>query len=204
MDKLTTKSQEALAEAISLAADRGNPQVEPLHLLSALLGQQGGVAVALLDAVGVNRADVIARTNAAIAALPGAEGSSVQQPSASRTLSRVISDAGKEATALGDAYISTEHLLMAVAASQSQAGEILRAAGTDRDQLAAILPNVRGSAKVTSPDPEGTFQALEKYGADLTAMAREGKMDPVIGRDSEIRRVVQVLSRRTKNNALIC
>ena len=203
MDKLTTKSQEALAEAISLAADRGNPQVEPLHLLSALLGQQGGVAVALLDAVGVNRVDVIARTNAAIAALPGAEGSSVQQPSASRTLSRVISDAGKEATALGDAYISTEHLLMAVAASQSQAGEILRAAGTDRDQLAAILPNVRGSAKVTSPDPEGTFQALEKYGADLTAMAREGKMDPVIGRDSEIRRVVQVLSRRTKNNPVL-
>ena len=203
MDKLTTKSQEALAEAISLAAHRGNPQVEPLHLLSALLGQQGGVAVALLDAVGVNRVDVIARTNAAIAALPGAEGSSVQQPSASRTLSRVISDAGKEATALGDAYISTEHLLMAVAASQSQAGEILRAAGTDRDQLAAILPNVRGSAKVTSPDPEGTFQALEKYGADLTAMAREGKMDPVIGRDSEIRRVVQVLSRRTKNNPVL-
>ena len=92
---------------------------------------------------------------------------------------------------------------MAVAASQSQAGEILRAAGTDRDQLAAILPNVRGSAKVTSPDPEGTFQALEKYGADLTAMAREGKMDPVIGRDSEIRRVVQVLSRRTKNNPVL-
>lgn len=203
MDKLTTKSQEALAEAISLAAEKGNPQVEPLHLLSALLGQQGGVAVALLDAVGVNRADVAARANAAIAALPGAEGSSVQQPSASRTLSRVISDAGKEATALGDAYISTEHLLMAVAASQSQAGEILRAAGTDRDQLAAILPNVRGSAKVTSPDPEGTFQALEKYGADLTAMAREGKMDPVIGRDSEIRRVVQVLSRRTKNNPVL-
>ena len=203
MDKLTTKSQEALAEAISLAADRGNPQVEPLHLLSALLGQQGGVAVALLDAVGVNRADVAARANAAIAALPGAEGSSVQQPNASRTLSRVISDAGKEATALGDAYISTEHLLMAVAASQGQAGEILRAAGTDRDQLAAILPNVRGSAKVTSPDPEGTFQALEKYGADLTAMAREGKMDPVIGRDSEIRRVVQVLSRRTKNNPVL-
>jgi len=203
MDKLTTKSQEALAEAISLAAEKGNPQVEPLHLLSALLGQQGGVAVALLDAVGVNRADVAARANAAIAALPGAEGSSVQQPSASRTLSRVISDAGKEATALGDAYISTEHLLMAVAASQSQAGEILRAAGTDRDQLAAILPNVRGSAKATSPDPEGTFQALEKYGADLTAMAREGKMDPVIGRDSEIRRVVQVLSRRTKNNPVL-
>ena len=203
MDKLTTKSQEALAEAIRLATDAGNPQVEPLHLLAALLAQQGGVAVALLDAVGVNRGEVESRVNAALAALPASEGSSVQQPGASRTLSRVISDAGKEATALGDAYISTEHLLIAVAASQSQAGEILQSAGAGREQLAAVLPNVRGSAKVTSPDPEGTFQALEKYGADLTAAAREGKMDPVIGRDSEIRRVVQVLSRRTKNNPVL-
>ena len=203
MDKLTTKSQEALAEAIRLATDAGNPQVEPLHLLAALLAQQGGVAVALLDAVGVNRGEVESRANAALAALPASEGSSVQQPGASRTLSRVISGAGKEATALGDAYISTEHLLIAVAASQSQAGEILQSAGAGREQLAAVLPNVRGSAKVTSPDPEGTFQALEKYGADLTAAAREGKMDPVIGRDSEIRRVVQVLSRRTKNNPVL-
>ena len=203
MDKLTTKSQEALAEAIRLATDAGNPQVEPLHLLAALLAQQGGVAVALLDAVGVNRGEVESRVNAALAALPASEGSSVQQPGASRTLSRVISDAGKEATALGDAYISTEHLLIATAASQSQAGEILQSAGAGREQLAAVLPNVRGSAKVTSPDPEGTFQALEKYGADLTAAAREGKMDPVIGRDSEIRRVVQVLSRRTKNNPVL-
>ncbi len=203
MDKLTTKSQEALAEAIRLATDAGNPQVEPLHLLAALLAQQGGVAVALLDAVGVNRGEVESRANAALAALPASEGSSVQQPGASRTLSRVISDAGKEATALGDAYISTEHLLIAVAASQSQAGEILQSAGAGREQLSAVLPNVRGSAKVTSPDPEGTFQALEKYGADLTAAAREGKMDPVIGRDSEIRRVVQVLSRRTKNNPVL-
>ncbi len=203
MDKLTTKSQEALAEAIRLATDAGNPQVEPLHLLAALLAQQGGVAVALLDAVGVNRGEVESRVNAALAALPASEGSSVQQPGASRTLSRVISDAGKEATALGDAYISTEHLLIAVAASQSQAGEILQSAGAGREQLAAVLPNVRGSAKVTSPDPEGTFQALEKYGADLTAAAREGKMNPVIGRDSEIRRVVQVLSRRTKNNPVL-
>ena len=203
MDKLTTKSQEALAEAIRLATDAGNPQVEPLHLLAALLAQQGGVAVALLDAVGVNRGEVESRVNAALAALPASEGSSVQQPGASRTLSRVISDAGKEATALGDAYISTEHLLIAVAASQSQAGEILQSAGAGREQLSAVLPNVRGSAKVTSPDPEGTFQALEKYGADLTAAAREGKMDPVIGRDSEIRRVVQVLSRRTKNNPVL-
>lgn len=203
MDKLTTKSQEALAEAIRTASDRGNPQVEPLHLLAALLGQQGGVAVALLDAVGVNRTDVASRTQAAIAALPGAEGTTVNQPQASRPLSRVISDAGKEATGLGDSYISTEHLLMAIAASQSQAGEILRSVGATREQLAAVLPSVRGSAPVDSPDPEGTFKALEKYGSDLTEMAREGKMDPVIGRDQEIRRVVQVLSRRTKNNPVL-
>ena len=203
MDKLTTKSQEALAAAISAASEAGNPQVEPLHLLEALLGQQGGVAVALLDAMGIDRADVANRTRAAITALPGASGSSVSQPQASRPLSLVISDAGKEATALGDSYVSTEHLLMGIAQSQSQAGEILRSAGVTRDQLAAVLPNVRGSAKVDSPDPEGTFKVLEKYGTDLTQLAREGKMDPVIGRDSEIRRVVQVLSRRTKNNPVL-
>ena len=122
MDKLTTKSQEALAEAIRMASDRGNPQVEPLHLLAALLNQEGGIAVALLEAVGVNRADVKARTEAAIAALPGAEGSSVQQPDASRPLSRVISDSSKEATGLGDAYISTDHLLLGISESQSKAG----------------------------------------------------------------------------------
>ncbi|WP_182049655.1 ATP-dependent chaperone ClpB [Changpingibacter yushuensis] len=203
MDKLTTKSQEALAEAIRMASDRGNPQVEPLHLLAALLNQEGGIAVALLEAVGVNRADVKARTEAAIAALPGAEGSSVQQPDASRPLSRVISDSSKEATGLGDAYISTEHLLLGISESQSQAGEILRSSGGTHEQIAAVLPNVRGSAKVDSPDPEGTFKALEKYGSDLTQMARDGKMDPVIGRDQEIRRVVQVLSRRTKNNPVL-
>jgi len=203
MDKLTTKSQEALAEAIRMASDRGNPQVEPLHLLAALLNQEGGIAVALLEAVGVNRADVKARTEAAIAALPGAQGSSVQQPDASRPLSRVISDSSKEATGLGDAYISTEHLLLGISESQSQAGEILRSSGATHEQIAAVLPNVRGSAKVDSPDPEGTFKALEKYGSDLTQMARDGKMDPVIGRDQEIRRVVQVLSRRTKNNPVL-
>ena len=203
MDKLTTKSQEALAQAISAATAAGNPQVEPLHLLDALLHQSGGVAVALLDAMGVNRAGIAERVKAALAVLPGASGSSVNQPQASRPLSLVITDAGKEATALGDSYISTEHLLLAIAASQSQAGDILRSAGATRDQLAAVLPNVRGSSKVDSPDPEGTFQALEKYGQDLTQLARDGKMDPVIGRDQEIRRVVQVLSRRTKNNPVL-
>ncbi|MDY5128575.1 ATP-dependent chaperone ClpB [Actinotignum urinale] len=203
MDKLTTKSQEAFADAIRLATDAGNPQVEPLHLLRALLTQEGGIAVALLDAVGANRADISTRLAGALGSLPRSEGSSVQNPSASRPLSRVITDAGKEATSLGDSYISTEHLLMAIAASQSQAGEILTKAGASREALVAVLPNVRGNSKVDNPDPEGTFQALEKYGQDLTRMVREGKMDPVIGRDSEIRRVVQVLSRRTKNNPVL-
>lgn len=202
MDKLTTKSQEALAQAIRTATDAGNPQVEPVHLLNALLGQEGGIALALLEAVGANRVDIAERVAGALASLPRSAGDSVQNPAASRPLSRVISEAGKEATSLGDAYISTEHLLMAIAASQSQAGEILRGAGASHEALRATLPRVR-TAKVDSADPEGTFQALEKYGQDLTAMAREGKMDPVIGRDSEIRRVVQVLSRRTKNNPVL-
>ena len=203
MDKLTTKSQEAFSDAIMRATTAGNPHVEPAHLLAALLSQEGGIAPTLLDALGADRADILARTEAALAAMPGASGSSVARPDASRNLTLVISEAGKEATALGDAYISTEHLLMALAASQSTAGDILRSAGATRDALAATLPNVRGNAKVTSPDPEGTFQSLEKYGTDLTALAREGKMDPVIGRDSEIRRLVQVLSRRTKNNPVL-
>src|SRR5690606_18469928 len=135
--------------------------------------------------------------------LPGASGSSVAQPQTSRAAMTMITDAGQEAQTLGDEYVSTEHLLVAIAASSSPAGEILRAAGADRDALLGALPSVRGSAKVTSPDPEGTYQALEKYGNDLTAAAREGKLDPVIGRDAEIRRVVQVLSRRTKNNPVL-
>ncbi len=203
MDKLTTKSQEAISNAMSRAVEAGNPQLEPVHLLAALLSDAAGIASALLDALGAPRAEILSRTEAALAALPGANGASVAQPSASRPFSLVLNSAGKEATALGDAYISTEHLLLALADSQSSAGDILRAAGATREALAATLPKVRGSAKVTGPDPEGTFQALDKYGTDMTALAREGKMDPVIGRDAEIRRLVQVLSRRTKNNPVL-
>lgn len=203
MDKFTTKSQEALADAIEMATRAGNPHVEPAHLLASLVTQTGGVARALLDAVGAEAAQISQRANAHVATLPGMQGQSAAQPQASRQLSLALSDAGKEATALGDAYISTEHLLLALANSQSAAGDILRSAGANRDQLNAALPNVRGNQRVTSPDPEGTFKALEKYGSDLTQMARDGKLDPVIGRDSEIRRVVQVLSRRTKNNPVL-
>ncbi|WP_448073657.1 ATP-dependent chaperone ClpB [Georgenia yuyongxinii] len=201
--KLTTKSQEAIAEAIRAASTAGNPQLEPAHVLAALLEQEGGVAVALLDAVGADRGAIAQRVRASLATLPGASGSSVAQPQTSRATMTMITDAGNEARALGDEYVSTEHLLVALAASTSPAGEVLRAAGADREGLLAALPTVRGAGKVTSPDPEGTFKALEKYGQDMTAAARDGKLDPVIGRDAEIRRVVQVLSRRTKNNPVL-
>lgn len=201
--KLTTKSQEAMAAALQSAGAAGNPQLDPLHLLDALLQQQGGVANALLDAVGGDRAALARRVRGAVAALPSASGSSVNQPSASRGLLGALNAASAEASALGDDYVSTEHLLLGLAKDPGTAGEALRAVGADRDALAERLPAVRGSGKVTSADPEGTFQALEKYGSDLTARARDGKIDPVIGRDSEIRRVVQVLSRRTKNNPVL-
>ena len=202
-DKLTTRSQEAIAAALQSATQAGNPTLEPVHLLAALVAQEGGVAAGLLQAVGADPHTVESRAKASVAALPGASGASVAQPQASRAMMTVISTAGEEAGALGDEYVSTEHLLMALAASSSPAGDILRTLGASRDQLAAALPAVRGSGKVTSPDPEGTYNALEKYGRDMTREAREGKLDPVIGRDSEIRRVVQVLSRRTKNNPVL-
>jgi len=201
--QLTTKSQEALAAAIQHAAAAGNPQVEPAHLLQALLEQEAGIANAVLDAVGVARAAVRSRTAATLATLPKASGSSVNQPQVSRSLSAVMRVAKDEAQAMGDEYISTEHLLLGVAEDSGPSGATLRELGAAREHLAQALPNVRGSSKVTSADPEGTFQALEKYGQDLTALAREGKIDPIIGRDAEIRRVVQVLARRTKNNPVL-
>ncbi|MFV0254278.1 MAG: ATP-dependent Clp protease ATP-binding subunit, partial [Beutenbergiaceae bacterium] len=203
MDKLTTKSQQAMAAALAAATSSGNPQLEPAQLLTALLDQPGSVANALLQAVGVDRAALAEQMSGVIAALPTASGSSVNQPTASRSLIGVLSSASEEAGALGDSYISTEHLLLGLAASQEAAGEALRAAGATRDALADRLSAVRGSSKVDSPDPEGTFQALSKYGTDLTDRASQGSIDPIIGRDSEIRRVVQVLSRRTKNNPVL-
>jgi len=201
--KFTTKSQEAIASALRSASASGNPTLEPVHLLEALLAQPGGVAGGLLDAVGVDRSALDRRIAALRATLPSASGGSVVEPSVSRATSAVVTAAKTEADALGDEYVSAEHLLMGIAAGSSPAAEALRAVGADRDALAAALPAVRGSARVTSPDPEGTFKALEQYGIDLTAAARDGKLDPVIGRDAEIRRVVQVLSRRTKNNPVL-
>jgi ATP-dependent Clp protease ATP-binding subunit ClpB len=201
--KLTTRSQEAIAAAQRLAVDRGQAALEPLHLLAALLEQTDGIAGPLLKAVGADPADVRAKAEAALRRMPSVSGATVSAPSPSRELLRVINAAGEQASALGDEYVSTEHLLVGLAGSEGEAGSVLVGAGATRDALLAAFRTVRGNRKVTTPDPEGTFQALEKYAVDLTQRARDGKIDPVIGRDNEIRRVVQVLSRRTKNNPVL-
>ena len=205
----TTRSQEAISGAMQAAAAAGNPQIDTLHLLAELLGQEDGVAVGLLAAVNPDagaRQTIGAATRRALTQLPASSGSSVSQPQPSRGLLAALEAASAEAKSLGDEYISTEHLLIGIAAgkpSSDAAARILADNGATAAALREALPKVRGSARVTSPNPEGTYKSLEKYGTDLTEAAREGKLDPVIGRDAEIRRVVQVLSRRTKNNPVL-
>jgi ATP-dependent Clp protease ATP-binding subunit ClpB len=201
--KFTTKSQEALSAAAMNASTAGNPQVEPAHLLKALMDQREGVAVALLRATGADPDAVSVQASTAIKALPATSGTSVQQAQLSRAALQAIKNAQNEADKLGDSYVSTEHLLLGVSAGSDAVGKLMRDAGASHEALLAALPGVRGDRKVTNADPENTFQALEKFGTDLTAMARSGKLDPVIGRDAEIRRIIQVLSRRTKNNPVI-
>jgi ATP-dependent Clp protease ATP-binding subunit ClpB len=201
--KLTTRSQEAITAAQRLAVDRGQAALEPLHLLAALLEQTDGIAGPLLKAVGADVTDVRAKTDAALRRMPSVSGATVPAPSPSRELLRVLNAAGEQASALGDEFVSTEHLLVGLATSDGEAGAVLTSAGATRDALLAAFRTVRGNRKVTTADPESTFQALEKYAVDLTERAREGKIDPVVGRDTEIRRVVQVLSRRTKNNPVL-
>jgi ATP-dependent Clp protease ATP-binding subunit ClpB len=203
LNKLTTRSQEAVAAAIRAATSARNPAVEPAHLLLALLDQPDSVPVALLRAIGVDPAEVRRRTADAVAKLPAATGSTVSTPSTSRGFVQALESAQDRAAALGDDYVSTEHLLVGLATVDSPVRSLLAELGITADSLLEAFANVRGSARVTSKDPEGTYQALEKYGVDLTAQAREGRLDPVIGRDAEIRRVVQVLSRRTKNNPVL-
>jgi ATP-dependent Clp protease ATP-binding subunit ClpB len=208
--KLTTRTQEAMAAAVRRAATDGHPQVEPAHLLAALLDQADGVAPALITALGADVAALKGAAERSLAALPSASGSSVSSPALGRHAYQALSAGGEIARELGDEYVSTEHLLIGLASGGRDAqtgpgmvGGILTTAGATRDALLAALPGVRGGSRVTSPDPEGTYNALAKYGNDLTALAREGKLDPVIGRDAEIRRVIQVLSRRTKNNPVL-
>ncbi|WP_427015594.1 ATP-dependent chaperone ClpB [Pseudarthrobacter sp. P1] len=201
--KFTTKSQEALSAAAMNASTAGNPTVEPAHLLKALMDQRQGVAVALLKAAGVDPDAVSTAASTAIRNLPASSGTSVAQAQLGRNTLLVVQAAQQAAERMGDSFVSTEHLLLGLAGDAGATGAAMKQAGATRAALEAALPTVRGDSKVTSPDPENSFQALEKYGVDMTAVARSGKLDPVIGRDAEIRRVIQVLSRRTKNNPVL-
>ena len=208
-DQLTTRSREALAAAVEAATAAGNPDIEPAHLLTALLAQTDGTASSLLDAVGRAtetpglRSAVATGADALVRALPKARGSSVAAPTTSAAMLRVLADAGRRAREAGDSHVSTELLLVSVADVDSPAADLLRRTGANVAALLAAFAAVRGSRKVTGPEAESGYQALEKYGTDLTDRARAGDLDPVIGRDSEIRRVIQVLSRRTKNNPVL-
>jgi len=201
--KFTTRSQQALGSAISAAAAAGNPSVEPAHILYALLTQEGGTAIPLLRAAGADAQAVTVGLKSELEALPSASGASVQNPGLSRSSHEVLQRAQDMAAQLGDEFVSTEHFVVGLATVASTAKTILDNAGATAESLQAAFASVRGTARVTSQDAEDTYQSLEKYGIDLTAVAREGKLDPVIGRDSEIRRVIQVLSRRTKNNPVL-
>ncbi len=202
-DKLTHKSQDALSTAVRRAAADGSPQVEPLHLLLALLEQQDGTTAPLLRAVGADPALVSKQAEERVARMPRAHGATLSAPEMSRPLLSAVATASSRAKQLNDEYISTEHLLVGLAADGGDAKAILAAAGATPDALLEAFSQIRGSGRVTSQDPEDTYKALEKFGVDLTKSARDGKLDPVIGRDAEIRRVVQVLSRRTKNNPVL-
>jgi len=200
-DKFTIKAQEAVQRAVDLAADRGNPQTTPVHLLHALLGEQEGIVRPLLEKIGVDRGHLERIIEAELSHLPKVSGGSQPQPD--QELVKVFELATSESGTMKDDFVSTDHLLLALAKSPSKAQNVLKLAAVTEKDLLAGLQAVRGSSRVTDQSPEEKFQALEKYGIDLVQRASQGKLDPVIGRDSEIRRVIQVLSRRTKNNPVL-
>ena len=199
----TTKTNEALQAALKSASAAGNPDIRPGHLLVALLEQEDGIAAPLLTAAGVEPKGVLARARELVAGYPTAQGSNMANPQFNRDALNALTAAEELAGELGDEYVSAEILLIGIATGQSEAAKSLQSAGATPEALKGALTSVRGNRRVTTEDPEEQYQALEKYATDLTARAREGKIDPVIGRDQEIRRVVQVLSRRTKNNPVL-
>ena len=199
----TTKTQQALSAAVQSATTAGHPDVRPAHLLTALLDQADGITAPLLQAVGADPAAVRGESDALLRRLPSATGVAVAAPILDRAAVRALTAAQQLAGEMGDEYVSTEHLLVGLAQGESDVATLLHRHGATPEAVRQAFTSVRGSAKVTSADPEGSYQALEKYGTDLTARARAGELDPVIGRDTEIRRVVQVLSRRTKNNPVL-
>ncbi|MGM0616845.1 MAG: ATP-dependent chaperone ClpB [Actinomycetota bacterium] len=202
MDQLTHKSQEALRRAVAIATERKHTEVGTAHLLSALLEQTDGVVLPVLARLEVTPTTLRNRTTELLDATAAAYGAT-GQPSIGRPLSRVLEASVEEARQLGDDYVSTEHLLLGLAGNSDRTAAVLVELGIDRDAILGALKQVRGSQRVTSQDPESTYEALEKYARDLTALAKDGKLDPVIGRDEEIRRVIQVLVRRTKNNPVL-
>ncbi len=202
-DKFTIKSQEAVQAAQRLAHERGNSEITPEHLLAVLLEQDGGIVAPVLSKLGAPIDRIRPEVNAALDKLATVSGAAASESRAAGELVRVFDAAEREASALKDDYISTEHMLLALAGSQAEAAAILQRAGATREAILAALQEVRGPHRVTDPSPEDKYQALERFGRDLTALAEQGKLDPVIGRDDEIRRVVQVLSRRTKNNPVL-
>src|SRR6266478_4768743 len=202
-ERLTVKAAEALQQTGTLARTRGNPVLNDAHLFSALLAQDDGIVVPLLQKAGLNVAQLKADTERELERFPTQQGAAAE-PTLSREVSRGLDRADDEAKQLGDAYVSTEHLLLALAEEKgTTAKQLLSAAGVSRDDLLAALEGVRGAHRVTDQEPESKYQALQRFTRDLTEIARKGKLDPVIGRDEEIRRVMQVLSRRTKNNPVL-
>ena len=199
----TTKTNEALQAALKSASAQGNPDIRPAHLLVALLEQSDGIAGPLLTAAGVAPEGVLTRARALVSGYPSAQGSNMANPQFNRDALNALTVAEELAGELGDEYVSAEILLIGIATGQSDAATMLQESGATPEALKGALTTVRGNRRVTTESPEEQYQALEKYATDLTARAREGKIDPVIGRDAEIRRVVQVLSRRTKNNPVL-
>ncbi|MEY4007170.1 MAG: hypothetical protein RLZZ467_186, partial [Gemmatimonadota bacterium] len=202
-NRFTRKTQEALAAAQRDASERHHPQVTPEHLLAALVGQPEGVVLGVLERIGLAPTTVRARLDEALARMPQVYGTTTQSPGLAPEALRVLEQGDVERADLSDDYLSTEHLLLAMTGVAGGVGDLLRALGVTRDATLDALRTVRGSHRVTSDNPEEQYQALQKYGRDLTEEARKGKLDPVIGRDEEIRRVIQVLSRRTKNNPVL-
>jgi len=204
-DKFTIKAQEAIQQANELAGQHGNPEMLPLHLLAGLLQDSEGIVAPVLAKLGVNPATLQSQVMERIDRLPKVSGASAQ-PHLSAAMSKLLDQAFKEADTFKDEYVSTEHLLLAMTADKDKSNEarqLLSGAGAEHDAILKALTSVRGSQRVTDQNPEGKYQALARYAKDLTELARKGKLDPVIGRDEEIRRVVQVLSRRTKNNPVL-
>ncbi len=202
VNRFTSRGQQALQQAVTTATNRGNSEVRPIHVLHALLADSEGTAAALLRRLEIDRAEAQRAAEAALERVPTAHGTT-GQPTLSRATSDVLHDAEERASTLGDEYVAVEHLLLAIAEADDPAARVLTERGATTDQLLSALRAVRGNQRVTSQDPEGTYEALEKYARDLTEEAEQGNLDPVIGRDEEIRRTIRVLSRRTKNNPVL-